>query len=65
MLPALELNENEQKIIAAVRANDETTIDEIIRASGLPSSTVGAALFGLEMKRLVKQLPGKLFVRNG
>ena len=65
VLPALELNENEQKIIAAVRANDETTIDEIIRASGLPSSTVGAALFGLEMKRLVKQLPGKLFVRNG
>jgi hypothetical protein len=23
-----------------------------------------AALFSLEMKRLVKQLPGKLFVRN-
>jgi DNA processing protein len=64
LLPALELNENEQKIFSAVRLEDETSIDEIIRASSLPSSTVNAALFSLEMKRLVKQLPGKLFVRN-
>ena len=27
-------------------------------------ATVNVALFGLEMKRLVKQLPGKMFVRN-
>jgi DNA processing protein len=47
-----------------VKADDETTIDEVIRACGLPSSTVSVALFSLEMKRLVKQLPGKLFVRN-
>jgi DNA processing protein len=64
VLPALELSATEQKILDAVKADDETTIDEIIRASGLPSSTVSVALFGLEMKRLVKQLPGKLFVRN-
>ena len=63
-MPALELNENEQKIFAAVKADDEASIDEIIRASGLPSSTVNVALFSLEMKRLVKQLPGKMFVRN-
>ena len=64
MLPAIELNENEQKVFDAVKADDERSIDEIIRASGLPSSTVNVALFGLEMKRLVKQLPGKMFVRN-
>lgn len=64
VLPALELNENEQKVVGAVNPEDETTVDEIIRASGLPSSAVNAALFSLEMKRLVKQLPGKLFVRN-
>jgi DNA processing protein len=64
VLPALELSENEQKIFDAVKADDETTIDEVIRACGLPSSTVSVALFSLEMKRLVKQLPGKLFVRN-
>ena len=64
VLPALELNENEQKIFAAVKSDDETSIDEIIRASGLPSSAVSVGLLSLEMKRLVKQLPGKLFVRN-
>jgi len=65
VLPALELNENEQKVFDAVPADDESSIDEIIRASGLPSSAVNVALFGLEMKRLVRQLPGKMFVRNG
>jgi len=64
VLPALELNEKEQVIFAAVKLAEETSIDEIIRASGLPSSAVSVALFSLEMKRLVKQLPGKLFVRN-
>jgi DNA processing protein len=64
VLPALELSENEQKIYDAVKAEDETSIDEIIRASGLPSSAVSGVLLGLEMKRVVKQLPGKLFVRN-
>jgi DNA processing protein len=64
VLPALELSESEQKVFNAVSADDESAIDEIIRASGLPSSTVNVALFSLEMKRLVRQLPGKLFVRN-
>ncbi|HTB85032.1 MAG TPA: DNA-processing protein DprA [Candidatus Sulfotelmatobacter sp.] len=64
VLPALELNGNEQKVFDAVQTDDESSIDEIIRASGLPSSAVNVALFSLEMKRLVKQLPGKLFVRN-
>ena len=64
VLPALELNENEQKVLIVVKADDEMSIDEIIRASGLPSSAVNVALFSLEMKRLVKQLPGKMFKRN-
>ena len=64
LLPALDLNENEQKIFANVKLAEESSIDEIIRASGLPSSAVNVGLFSLEMKRLVKQLPGKLFVRN-
>jgi DNA processing protein len=43
----------------------ERTIDEIIRHSGLPASAVSVALLSLEMKRIVKQLPGKCFVRSG
>ena len=62
VLPALSLSENETKILAAV-GEDETHIDEVIRASSLPASAVSVGLLGLEMKRMVRQLPGKLFVR--
>jgi len=63
VLPALELNENEKLVYDSLR-NEEMAIDEVIRASNLPSSAVSVALFSLEMKRLVRQLPGKLFLRN-
>ena len=62
-LPALELSENEQKVFDALD-HEERTIDEVIRKSGLPSSAVSVGLLSLEMKRVVKQLPGKLFVKN-
>ncbi len=63
VLPALELSANEQKVYDALD-HEERSIDEIIRKSSLPSSAVSVALLSLEMKRVVKQLPGKLFVRN-
>jgi DNA processing protein len=63
VLPALELGENE-KLVYDVLSREELSIDEVIRKCGLPSSAVSVALLGLEMKRVVKQLPGKLFVRN-
>ena len=64
VLPAIALSETEQKVYDALKPEDEISIDEVIRHSGLPSSTVSVALLGLEMKRLVKQLPGKMFLRN-
>ena len=63
ILPALELSDNEQLVYDSL-SREESAIDEVIRRSGLPSSAVSVALLGLEMKRAVKQLPGKLFVRN-
>src|SRR5262245_8680256 len=63
VLPAIELSGNEQQVYNTLN-HEELTIDEVIRKSGLPSSAVSVALLSLEMKRLVKQLPGKLFVRN-
>jgi DNA processing protein len=63
-LPALALSDNEQKVVGCVVEGHERTIDEIIRQSGLPASAVSVALLSLEMKRIVKQLPGKCFVRN-
>jgi len=63
VLPALELSANEQKVYDSLD-EEERSIDEVIRKSGLPSSAVSVALLSLEMKHVIKQLPGKLFVRN-
>ena len=60
--PALELPEAEQKVFDAV-GRDETDLDQVIRQSGLTSAEVFATLLRLEMKRRVRQLPGKRFVR--
>ena len=62
VLPALSLSENEQ-LVYNVLSEEDLGIDDIIPKSGLPSSAVSVALLSLEMKRLVRQLPGKLFVR--
>ena len=43
--------------------SSETSIDTIIEASGLTAGAVSAALLQLEMRRLVRQLPGKFFVK--
>lgn len=63
VLPALELSTNEQQVYDCLD-HEEVNMDEVIRKTGLPSSAVSVALLSLEMKRLAKQLPGKLFVRN-
>src|SRR2546425_146797 len=62
-LPALTLSENEQKVYE-VLSHEEVAMDDVIRRSGLPPSAASVTLLSLEMKRLIKQLPGKLFVRN-
>ncbi|HNQ74108.1 MAG TPA: DNA-processing protein DprA [Verrucomicrobiota bacterium] len=64
VLPALELSANEQAVLDTLTPARETSIDEVIRRSGLPSATASVALLSLEMKRIVRQLPGRLFVRH-
>ena len=63
VLPALALSEHEQKVYDALNG-EPTPMDEVIRHTGLPSSAVSVALLSLEMKRAVRQIPGKLFLRN-
>jgi DNA processing protein len=63
VLPALELSANEQAVYDTLD-HEEVGIDDVIRKSGLPSSAASVALLSLEMKRLIRQLPGKVFVRN-
>ncbi len=51
--------------IAVLDAVDsaETALDAIVTKSGLPMPRVSSTLLALEMKRLVKHLPGQQFVR--
>jgi len=62
-LPALALSDSEQAVFEAL-AGGELDLDEIVRNSSLPTSAVNVALFSLEMKRLIRQLPGRRFVLN-
>ncbi|MHC4455269.1 MAG: DprA-like winged helix domain-containing protein, partial [Planctomycetota bacterium] len=58
----LTLNSQEKKIFSLL-SSTPSDIDEIITKSGLPSSNVASVLMILEVKRLVKQLSGKRFVK--
>jgi DNA processing protein len=58
-----ELSDDEKALFAAL-GDDETSIDALIAKSGLPSGKVSSTLLRLEMKKLVRQLPGKVFVRT-
>lgn len=62
-LPALTLSENEQRVYDALDS-EPMAMDDVIRKCGLPSSAVSVALLSLEMKRVIRQIPGKLFLRN-
>jgi DNA processing protein len=57
------LTPEEEKIYAAIEL-DETPIDTITQSTGLASGIVSSTLLRLEMRKLVKQLPGKRFVRT-
>jgi len=55
------LSEEEKKVLSAI-APECTHIDSIIENTNLSASRVSALLLTLELKGVVKQLPGKLFV---
>ena len=55
------LTASQRKIYESLSAEQSRHIDEIVDATGLNSSEVLATLFELEMKGIVRQLPGKQF----
>jgi len=55
------LNAVQRKLYELLSAEESRHIDDIVDASGLNSSEVLATLFDLEMKGIVRQLPGKQF----
>jgi DNA processing protein len=60
------LGPHEKKILALLKADEATQIDEIVERlePTLSSSEIFAALFELELAGKVKQLPGKNFVKS-
>ena len=60
--PLPELTADERLVYGAIRPT-ETPIDQIAATSELPAAVVSSVLLRLELKRLVKQLPGKYFVK--
>jgi DNA processing protein len=57
------LSEEEAKVYAALDL-DETPIDQITQRTGLAPGAVSSTLLRLEMRKLVRQLSGKRFVRT-
>jgi DNA processing protein len=60
--PALFL-EGDEEIIHRIIGTSEIHVNEITSQSGLSSAKVNSTLMKLELKRLVKALPGKFYVR--
>ncbi len=50
----------EEEAIVDALAEGALDVDTLARRSGLPAATIGALLIGLEMKRVVRMLPGRL-----
>ena len=63
MLAGDGLNPIEKRIYELLSAEESRHIDDLVETSGLNSSEVLATLFDLEMKGIVRQLPGKQFTK--
>jgi DNA processing protein len=64
--PALpsDLTESECAVVKLLSTDEPTHIDALEESSGLPLSELTSVLLSLEMRELVRQLPGKCFVRK-
>jgi len=58
------LTETEHTIFKLLSADEPAHIDDLAVTSKLPVPELTSALFGLEMRELIRQLPGRCFVRK-
>jgi predicted Rossmann fold nucleotide-binding protein DprA/Smf involved in DNA uptake len=63
LLAADGLNPIEKRIYELLSAEQARHIDDLVETIGLNSSEVLATLFDLEMKDIIRQLPGKQFTK--
>jgi DNA processing protein len=62
--PQPKLSEEEMQLVSLLDPG-EKDVDSLIRESGLKAATVGSLLIGLEMKRRIRMLPGRIVERIG
>ena len=63
LIPA-DMNENEQKVWALLTPSDSTHIDILLETSGLSFGDLNSALVGLDIRDLIRVLPGKHYARR-
>jgi DNA protecting protein DprA len=54
----------DERKIYKILSDEPLYIDDVVKTSGVELSMVSKALLALEMKRLIKALPGKQFIRT-
>ena len=58
------LRDEERAVWAQLRVDAPSDLDTVALQSGLPAGACAATLLGLELKRLVTQLPGQRYLRR-
>lgn len=59
-----DLSESERAVWALLSTDEAVHIDALTVESGMPMGQLTSALLGLEMRELVRQLPGRSFVKK-
>jgi DNA processing protein len=57
----VELSENEKIILQLLQKNNKLHVDKLTELSDMSINTVQATLFNLELKGIIKQLPGNFY----
>ncbi|MFQ5664477.1 MAG: DNA-processing protein DprA [Terriglobia bacterium] len=60
---AADLSATERAVFGILKVDEALHVDWVVEATALTASDVLATLFELEMKGLIRQLPGKFFLR--
>jgi DNA processing protein len=63
VVPA-DLTDDERAVLRLIATDDPSHIDALAEESKLSLPTLTSALLGLEMRELIRQLPGRCFVRK-
>lgn len=59
----LEKLDATERLVYDSLSNEETALDHVVRKSGLPAAQVSSSLLRLELRKVIRQLPGKYYIR--